>query len=72
LKIEQAYKLDWNLDHIYDVEVDAWLRTLGFPNPPDDSAFWEVKEDLNLPKRVEFDAIGVVIEAIDFPYTDVR
>jgi hypothetical protein len=58
------------IDHIYD--VDAWLRVRDFPNAPDESAFWRIKENLNLPEQIEFDAIGVVFETIDYPYTDVR
>jgi hypothetical protein len=72
-KTDQVYRLDWNIDHIIDgAEVDGWLRDLNFPNAPDNSAFWRIKEDLNLPNRVEFDAIGDVFETIDYPYTDVR
>lgn len=69
-KIDRAYQLFWDLDHIADgAEVDAWLRE--FPNAPDNSAFWELKDDLNLPNPVEFDAIGKVFETLDYPYTDV-
>jgi hypothetical protein len=72
-KTDQVYRLDWNIDHIIDgAEVDGWLRDLNFPNAPDESAFWRIKEDLNLPNPVEFDAIGDVFEIIDYPYTDVR
>jgi hypothetical protein len=63
--------LHWNLDHLIDgADVDAWLRD--FPNAPEESTFWRIKDDLNLPERVEFDAIGEVFETIDYPYTDVR
>jgi hypothetical protein len=72
LSKDQAYRLSWNTDHIYDVDVDAWLRVREFPDAPDESAFWRIKENLNLPERVEFDAIGVIFETIDYPYTDVR
>jgi hypothetical protein len=67
-KIEQVYRLNWNTDHIYDVEFDAWLRE--FPNAPSNLAFAEL-EELNLPQKIEFDAIGEVLEVIDYPYTDV-
>jgi hypothetical protein len=73
VKTERVYRLSWNLDHlITDLEVDAWLRTSKLLNAPDESAFWRIKEDLNLPEVVEFDAVGEVLEAIDYPYTDVR
>jgi hypothetical protein len=73
LKQDRAYRLDWNIDHIIDgAEEDAWLRVKRFPNAPDESAFWRIKKDLNLPERVEFDAVGEVFESIDYPYTDVR
>jgi hypothetical protein len=72
-KTDQVYRLDWNIDHIVDgAEVDGWLRDLNFPNAPEDSSFCLIKEDLNLPNPVEFDAIGDVFETIDYPYTDVR
>jgi hypothetical protein len=70
-KTDQVYRLDWNIDHIIDgAEVDGWLRK--FPNAPEESTFELMKEDLNLPNPVEFDAIGDVFETIDYPYTDVR
>jgi hypothetical protein len=69
-KTDRAYQLFWDLDHIADgAEVDAWLRE--FPNAPDNSVFWRMKENLNLPNPVEFDAIGKVFETLDYPYTDV-
>jgi hypothetical protein len=71
-KTDRVYRLKWNIDHLVDnAEVDGWLRTLTFPNAPDESAFWRIKEDLNLPNPVEFDAIGEAFETIDYPYTDV-
>jgi hypothetical protein len=70
LATQKVYQLTWDLDHIADgAEVDAWLRE--FPNAPDNSVFWELKDDLNLPDPVEFDAIGKVFETLDYPYTDV-
>jgi hypothetical protein len=72
-KLDKVYQLTWDLDHLIDnAEVDGWLRDLDFPNAPDESAFWRIKEDLNLPNPVEFDAIGKIFEVIDYPYTDVR
>jgi hypothetical protein len=65
-----AYRLDWNTDHMYDVDVDAWLTQ--FPGAPDNSAFWRIKENLDLPERIEFYGINDVFETIDYPYTDVR
>jgi hypothetical protein len=73
LKTDRVYRLNWNIDHLIDnAEVDGWLRDLIFPNAPDNSAFWRIKEDLNLPDPVEFDVIGKIFEVIDYPYTDVR
>lgn len=67
---ERAFRLDWNTDHIYDVDVDGWL--IPFAGAPDNSAFWRIKERIDLPERVEFDAIGPILDDIDYPYTDVR
>ena len=72
-KTERVYRLNWNLDHLIDnAEVDGWLRESAFPNAPDESAFWRIKEDLNLPNTVIFDVIGDIFEIIDYPYTDVE
>jgi hypothetical protein len=52
-KTERVYRLDWNIDHLIDnAEVDGWLRESAFPDAPDNSAFWRIKEDLNLPNPV--------------------
>jgi hypothetical protein len=69
-KADKAYRLDWNLDHVLPgSELDAWLRS--FPNAPDGSAFCLIKEDLNLPERVEFFTFEDILETIDYPYNDV-
>jgi hypothetical protein len=70
-KTDRVYRLKWNIDHIYDVEVDGWLRESAFPNAPDNSTFWRIKEDLNLLNPVVFDVIGDIFEIIDYPYLDV-
>jgi hypothetical protein len=67
---EKVYQLAWDLDHLLpDLEVDGWIRE--FPNVPDESAFWRIKENLNLPNPVIFDAVGAAIQNIDYPYMDV-
>jgi hypothetical protein len=70
VKTDRAYRLDWNTDHLLtDLDVDGWIRE--FPNVLDESAFWRMKEDLNLPNPVIFDAVGAAIENIDYLYVDV-
>lgn len=72
-KTDRVYRLDWNIDHLIDnADVDGWLRESAFPNAPDNSTFWRIKEDLNLPSPVIFDVIGDVFEIIDYPYLDLR
>jgi hypothetical protein len=69
-KTDRVYQLSHNLDHLLtDLEVDGWLRE--FPNAPEDSSFCLIKEDLNLPNPVVFDAVGAAIENTDYPYVDV-
>jgi hypothetical protein len=71
-KTDRVYRLDWNIDHLIDnAEVDGWLRESAFPDAPDESAFWRIKEDLDLPNPVIFDVIGDIFKVIDYPYLDV-
>ena len=71
-KTDRIYRLDRNLDHLIDnSEVDGWLRESALPNAPDESAFWRIKEDLNLPNPVIFDVIGDIFEIIDYPSLDI-
>ncbi len=66
---EKVYQLTWDLDHLLpDLEVDGWIRE--FPGVPDESAFWRINENLNLPNPVIFDAVGAAIQNIDYPYMD--
>jgi hypothetical protein len=74
---DKAYHMTWNIDHIYDTDVDAWLRPLPENNAGlysgtfDGSLFAINTEPLALPERIEFDAIGPILGIIDYPYTDV-
>jgi hypothetical protein len=68
-RTNRAYRLGCNIDHLGESEYDAWL--INYPNPPgaDNFAF---TYPLNLPERVEFEAIGSMLDRIDYLYTNSR
>jgi hypothetical protein len=74
---DKAYRMTWNLDHLVDVDVDAWMKPLPendtglYSGTFDGSMFAINTEPLALPERIEFDAIGTILGIIDYPYTDV-
>jgi hypothetical protein len=66
-RTDKAYRLGCNIDHLGESEYDAWL--INYPNPPGSDNF-AFTDPLNLPERVEFEAIGSMLDKIDYMYTD--
>jgi hypothetical protein len=69
IRTNQAYRLNWNIDHLGtgEVEFDAWL--VNYPNHP--GSWHSYTEQFDLPNPVEFEAIGSLLTETDYPYTDV-
>jgi hypothetical protein len=68
-RTDRAYRLGCNIDHLGESAEDAWL--INYPNAPDSGMFWRVTDPLDLPKKIEFEAIGSMLDITDYPYTDV-
>jgi hypothetical protein len=72
-RTDKAYRLYRDIDYLGKdeaTEEGAWL--INYPNPPDQGMFWRITDSLNLPKRIEFEVIGSLLEKTDYPLTDVR
>ena len=67
-RTDKAFRLNCNIDHLGtgEIEEDAWL--INYPNPPGASNF-AFTSPLNLPNRIEFEAIGSMLAMTDYPYT---
>jgi hypothetical protein len=70
IRTNKAYKLNCNIDHLGESAEDAWL--IDYPNTPDAGIFWRITGLLNLQERIEFEAIGSMLDLTDYPYTDIR
>jgi hypothetical protein len=70
-RTKEAYKLDWDISHLGngEIEYDAWV--LNFPSHPGTSIYGTNQFDF-FPNPVEFGAIGSFLTETDYPYTDVR
>jgi hypothetical protein len=73
IRTDKAYRLSRNIDYLGKdeaVEEGAWL--INYPNAPDSGIFWRITDSLNLPERIEFEAVGSLLAKTDYPLTDVR
>ena len=61
------YILSWDLDHLIDVDNDAWL--VKFPGY--ENIRLSLLREYNLPERIEFDAVFDAIQSSDYPINNV-
>jgi hypothetical protein len=70
-RTDKAYRLDWDITHLGtgEIDEDAWLSN--YPNYPGVNGLI-LNYPSGLPERIEFEAIGSMLDMTDYPYTDVR
>jgi hypothetical protein len=61
------YILSWDLDHLIDLDNDAWL--VKFPGY--ENIQLSLLREYNLPERIEFDAVFDAIQSSDYPINNV-
>jgi hypothetical protein len=61
------YILSWDLDHLIDLDNDAWL--VKFPGYENIGLC--LLREYNLPERIEFDAVFDAIQSSDYPINNI-